>query len=161
MNVEYEIVYNDGHTSLRSEEACFGKLKDFKGNVAWEKFADPKDHGGLKGIRYHPEIRCKYDAVRTFSDGVDLFKRLIDEGCNPDMAFVCSGLLRVSGSADARIQSRKHEDSEHTVLCHTSFSLNDYKDYVGKWQVNPPKNSADKGKTYREVGKYVRGNCCS
>lgn len=209
MSINYSIVYNDGHETSRKDDACFGKLKNFSGNVAWEKFAEPDDHDGVKGARYIPHIRCNQEAavayweyllskplwasavleakepadsfedrtgvlvtfdvspthmlntlsifrhVEMFGDGVDLFKKLIDGGCEPDMAFICSGLLRLF-SED--IELRTEEDSEHTVLAHGSFSLSDYTNYVGKWQVTPPKNRADCGKTYREIGKYVRGN---
>jgi hypothetical protein len=92
--------------------------------------------------------------VQVFEDGVNLFKELIDDGCNPDMAFACSGLLREGGGS---ITERDREDSEHTVLAHGSFSEQDYRSYVGEWQENPPLNPADRGKSYREIGKYVRG----
>lgn len=206
MSINYNIIFNDGHEDELRGEACFGKLKDFKGGIEWGVYSKPDEHEGLKGIKYVPEIHCSQEAavsywtyllskplwsehlldvrdvddmlmggvtvsanieatrmlntlsifrhVQVFCDGVELFHDLVKAGVNPDMAFMCSGLLHYDSGI---VSARRSEDSEHTVLCHSAISLEDYKLYLGEWQETPPSNPADCKLTYVESLKYYKG----
>lgn len=209
MSINYQAVYGDGSVSQRRGESCFGKLKDFNGQVEWGKFKDPDENGGLVGIKYQPDNQWTEYAeavayweyllskplwadivlnkdegvgamladgvtvsvetspfhmlntlsifrhVYTFSDGVRLFKKLIDAGCNHDMAFIASALLEVNGDNTAR--PRHNEDGEHTVICHLTMTAGDYLNYLGAYQSKPPVSKKDSKQTYQLARKYVRG----
>lgn len=93
--------------------------------------------------------------VYTFQDGVLIFKKLIDAGCNHDMAFMASALLQTRG--DDSIAPRRDEDAEHTVICHRTMTATDYLNYLGVYQDTPPVSKKDSKLAYQLARKYVRG----
>ena len=213
MSIKYAVVYNDGSAKTKSGEPCFGKLKDFKGNAVWEVWPHEHDHGGLKGIRFHPSLgRCTHENavayweyllgsklwadivideghsvanmishegilvsaearpyhmlntlsifrhVQIFNQGVNLFGALVAKGCNKDIAFMVSALL-TSNSGEQTINSRTNEDSEHTVICHKTFTPADYKAYLlmSTGDLEPPVSDHDAKVSYSEFLKYTKG----
>lgn len=93
--------------------------------------------------------------VYTFPHGVLVFKKLIDAGCNHDMAFIASALLETRGGAT--VVPRTEEDGEHTVICHKTMTAADYLNYIGVYQDTPPISKKDSKQTYQIARKYVRG----
>ena len=93
--------------------------------------------------------------VYTFQEGVRIFKKLIDAGCNPDMAFIASALLETR--SDGTVVPRRDEDGEHTVICHKTMTAADYLNYIGVYQAKPPISKKDSKQTYQIARKYVRG----
>jgi hypothetical protein len=66
--IVFDVVYHDGEECRKDEVPCFGRLREFKEQVAWGGFPKPDEHGGIKGIRYMPDSRAKRAASIAYFD---------------------------------------------------------------------------------------------
>lgn len=122
---------------------------------------DMLDNGinvSTRGRPYHVlNTLSMYRHAYTHYRQVEIFYLLLQAGVNKHMAAIAGCLLDTTGGK--AITTMKHEDSEHTAVCHKTFTPRDYQRYVAMAEGTKkvPTSRHDQKESYRVKPEYKAG----
>lgn len=111
-----------------------------------------------RGRPYHMlNTLSMYRHAYTHYRQVEIFHLLLQAGVNKHMAAIAGCLLDTVSNSE--ITTLKHEDSEHTAVCHNTFTPRDYQRYVAMAEGTKkvPTSRHDQKESYRVKPEYRAG----
>jgi len=158
-----EAKYEDKAAALAWYEYLLS-TKIFGGLVLGTKQYRPVDmlENGInvstRGRPYHMlNTLSMYRHAYTHYRQVDIFHKLLGLGVNKHMAAIAGNLLDYQDNRN--ITTLKHEDAEHAVVCHNTFTPRDYQRYVAMAEGTKkvPTSRHDQKESYRVKPEYKAG----